>query len=196
MKIAHAAVFEGELQLSLTGDWLPWSSGKLVEIKIEGDRVLCSSYSTSCVSLQCGKWVQIKKKVCIQTQEVHFACSQNSPSFTSSRRLLLTLLGCWWSYRLYICPRTQYIECCPCLSLPSGTQEEWLRSIKYGSRLSFRCLRGFQKHIFARCWSVTRVSLWQTSLERPKPSSAHLWVHHRPAGVLIGPVSCSVFWLL
>lgn len=92
MKIAHAAVFEGELQLSLTGDWLPWSSGKLVEIKIEGDRVLCSSYSTSCVSLQCGKWVQIKKKVCIQTQEVHFACSQNSPSFTSSGRLLLTLL--------------------------------------------------------------------------------------------------------
>ena len=39
MKITHTAVFEGELQLSLTDDWLPWSSGKLVEIKTEGERV-------------------------------------------------------------------------------------------------------------------------------------------------------------
>ena len=67
MKITHTAVFEGELQLSLTDDWLPWSSGKLVEIKIEGDRLLCSSYSTSCVSLQCGKCVQIKKKKSLRT---------------------------------------------------------------------------------------------------------------------------------
>ena len=206
MKITHTAVFEGELQLSLTDDWLPWSSGKLVEIKIEGDRLLCSSYSTSCVSLQCGKCVQIKKKKSLRTNtggpfrlqpelpELHIT----RQTFANTVRLLVELQIVYMSKDTVYKSnreRERERECCPCLALPRGTQE-WLRSIKYGSRLSFHCQQGFQKHIFARCWSVTRVSLWQTSFERPKPSSAQLWVHHQPSGLLIGPGSSSVFWVL